>query len=77
MCRITFIKKEGETGDETQHNYEYGHNNDHGEQDEEEDDQLGDCCGNLDVNSKIHIVEVARFAITYYRLEPFLEKRPL
>ena len=66
MCRITFTKKEDETGDdETQHNYNHRRVNDHGEQDEEEDEQLCGSCGNLDVNSEVHIVEIARFAITY------------
>ena len=41
VCRITFMKKGDETGDETQHNYNHRHVNDQGEQDEEEDEQLG------------------------------------
>ena len=40
--RNSFTKKEGETEDEEQHNFDHGHNNDHCEQGEEEDDQLGD-----------------------------------
>ena len=40
--RNSFTKKEDETEDEEQHNYDHGHVNDHGEQGEEEDDQLGD-----------------------------------
>ena len=67
--RNSFTKKEDETEYEEQHNYDHGHDNDHDEQDEEEDDQMGDLyimrVGNLDVNSDICIIEIARFAITY------------
>ena len=59
------MKKGDEKGDETQHNYNHRQVNYHGEQDQEEDEQLGGWCGNLDVNSEVHIVEIARFAITY------------
>ena len=42
VFRNSFIKKGDETGVEEQSYYDHGHDNDHGEQDEEEDDQLGD-----------------------------------
>ena len=42
VFRNLFTKKEGETEDEEQSYYNHGHDNDHGGQDEEEDDQLGD-----------------------------------
>ena len=42
VFRNSFTKKEDETEDEEQSYYEHGHDTDHGGQDEEEDDQLGD-----------------------------------
>ena len=40
--RNSFTKNEDETEDEEQHTYDRGHDDDHGEQGEEVDDQLGD-----------------------------------
>ena len=41
-CVPQHIFQEDETGCESRHNYDDGYGYDHGEQDEEEDDQLND-----------------------------------
>ncbi len=66
MCRNSFIKKEDETEDEEQHNYDHGHEMITMSRTMKKMTSwmIAIECGNLDGKSEIHVVETARFAIT-------------